>query len=85
MTRKGKWHDFEPGDEVPVDEIVEVCKRHIETPGAVDNPESKLKRLDIIKNCGHSVLIYAPDPEKPRWGVSPMNESVWQTLDGERV
>jgi hypothetical protein len=37
MPRR-KWHDFEPGDDVPVDTIVEVCERHIETPGAVDNP-----------------------------------------------
>jgi hypothetical protein len=76
------WHNFEAGQKVSLDEVVDVCEKHIRS-GAVDDPQGKMKRLKLIRNCGHQVIVYTPTGLG--WDNSPMNQNCWRTLDGEPI
>jgi len=76
------WHKFRAGQKIPVDEVVDVCEKHIRS-GKVGNPKEKLKRLELIRNCDHQFIVYSPTGST--WDNSPMNQNCWRTLDGEPI
>lgn len=76
------WHKFKEGQKVSVDEVVDVCEKHI-LSGKVVNPDEKMKRLDLIRNCGHQFVTYSPTGTG--WGNSPMNQNNWRTLEDEPI
>lgn len=76
------WHKFRAGQKVSADEVVVVCEQNIRS-GKVVNPKEKLKRLELIRNCGHQFIVYSP--AGLTWDNSPMNQNCWRTLDGEPI
>lgn len=77
-----RWHDFEEGQDVRRDEVVEACRKHINTPGAVEDTEQKLRYLDEIESSSSNRIVFKPTKG---WGRSPMNPNAWTTPAGEPI
>lgn len=76
------WHRFRAEQSVPLDKVVEACEKHISS-GKVKNRKEKMKRLDLIRNCGQELIIYRPTGSG--WDNSPMNQNCWQTWDRKPI
>lgn len=74
------WHPFKLGGLYSLDQIVETCEAYISS-GQIINVEEKLRRVELIRNCGHTWLTYRPSAASG-WGASPLNENLWKTSKG---
>ena len=62
------WHEFEPGDVVPVNAMLKVCQQRLATHKVINSRE-KERHLKTIVGYGADQLVY--QPVGPGWGKSP--------------
>jgi hypothetical protein len=77
------WHNVEPGKQYSLEAVVQACDAYIASSNRLANPEEKRRYEDVIRNCGHQLLVYAPIGSG--WGNPPMNPNCWKTPAGARI
>jgi hypothetical protein len=71
------WHPFEPANQYPVDEIVEVLNERL--PKIKDQP-AKSREIKLFEQHLGIKLIWTPFLKG--WGRSPYNKNAWKRIDG---
>jgi len=76
------WHDFQPGQQYTLQEVVSACERRIAQGGVIQG-DRKQQLVDLLRKHAPSICVWSPF--STGWGASPFNPNCWQTTDRKPV